>query len=156
MLEESGRDLRRLLAEMEPRLLPEEFVFCTAANGENEALADLPALATFREEEGLSLVLERTIAEGHGFPCGPVMRCISLTVHSALDAVGLTAAIASRLARRGISANVIAAYFHDHVFVPAARAEEAVEVLRELSAKQSDMTESRPSPERSGNRSEKP
>lgn len=138
MVENGGRDLRLLLAGMEPRLLPEEFVFCTAPDRENEALADLPALATFREEEGLSLVLERTIAESRGFPYGLVMRCISLTVHSALDAVGLTAAIASRLARCGISANVIAAYFHDHVFVPAERADEALEALRELSLEQSD------------------
>lgn len=130
--------MRLLLAGMEPRLLPEEFVFCTAPDGENEALAELPALATFREEEGMSLVLERTIAESHGFRYGPVMRCISLTVHSALDAVGLTAAISSRLARQGISANVVAAYFHDHVFVPAERAEDALEALRELSLKQSD------------------
>ena len=138
MVESGGRDLRLLLAGMEPRLLPEEFVFCTAPDGENEALADLPALATFREEEGLSLVLERTIAESRGFPYGLVMRCISLTVHSALDAVGLTAAISSRLARQGISANVVAAYFHDHVFVPAERAEDALKALRELSLKQSD------------------
>ena len=128
-----------MLAGMEPRLLPEEFVFCTAPDGENEALADLPALATFREEEGMSLVLERTIAESHDFRYGPVMRCISLTVHSALDAVGLTAAIASRLARCGISANVIAAYFHDHVFVPAERADEALDTLRKLSHEQSDL-----------------
>lgn len=125
--------MRRLLAGMAPRLLPEEFVFCTVRDAESEALADLPALATFREEEGMSLVLERAIAESRGFRYGPVMRCISLTVHSALDAVGLTAAISSRLARRGISANVIAAYFHDHVFVPAERAEHALEALRELS-----------------------
>ena len=138
MVENGGRDLRRLLAGMEPRLLPEEFVFCTVDDGENEALADLSALATFREEEGMSLVLERTIAESRGFRYGPVMRCISLTVHSALDAVGLTAAISSRLARQGISANVVAAYFHDHVFVPAERAEEALEALRELSLEQSD------------------
>ena len=138
MVENGGRDLRLLLAGMEPRLLPEEFVFCTVDDGENEALADLPALATFREEEGLSLVLERTIAESRGFRYGPVMRCISLTVHSALDAVGLTAAISSRLARQGISANVVAAYFHDHVFVPVERAEDALEALRELSLKQSD------------------
>lgn len=130
--------MRLLLAGMEPRLLPEEFVFCTVDDGENEALADLPALATFREEEGMSLVLERTIAESRGFRYGPVMRCISLTVHSALDAVGLTAAISSRLARQGISANVVAAYFHDHVFVPVERAEDALEALRELSLKQSD------------------
>ena len=128
----SGRDLRQLLAAMEPRLLPDEFVFCSVAHEQEEAVADLPVLATFREEEGLSLVLERSLAESHGFRYGPVMRCISLTVHSALDSVGLTAAITDCLARQGISANVVAAYFHDHVFVPAARAEEALMALREL------------------------
>ncbi len=137
MKEYGGKDLRQLLAAMEPRLLPDEFVFCTVApernGGRKEAVADLPALASFREEEGLSLVLERSLAEHRGFQYGPVMRCISLTVHSALDAVGLTAAISGRLARQGISANVIAACFHDHVFVPAAQAEEALEALRELS-----------------------
>ena len=142
MKEYGGRDLRQLLAAMEPRLLPDEFVFCTVAPERNrerkEAVADLAALASFREEEGLSLVLERSLAEHRGFQYGPVMRCISLTVHSALDAVGLTAAISSRLARQGISANVVAAYFHDHVFVPAARAEEALEALRELSTRQED------------------
>lgn len=127
-----GRDLRQLLAAMEPRLLPDEYVFCSVAHGQEESAAALPALATFREQEGLSLVLERSLAESHGFRYGPLMRCISLTVHSALDAVGLTAAVSDRLARQGISANVVAAYFHDHVFVPAARAEEALEALREL------------------------
>ena len=130
---DGGRDLPQLLAAMEPRLLPEEFVFCTVAHQRNEVVGDLPALATFREEEGLSLVLERNLAERQGLQYGPIMRCISLTVRSALDAVGLTAAISGRLARQGISANVIAAYFHDHVFVPAAQAEEALEALRELS-----------------------
>ncbi|MCY3688186.1 MAG: ACT domain-containing protein [Gammaproteobacteria bacterium] len=131
-MKDGTRDLCRLLAAMEPRLLPDEFVFCTVADGREDAFAELPALATFREEEGLSVVLERSLAESHGFRYGPVMRCISLTVHSALDAVGLTAAISDRLARQGISANVVAAYFHDHVFVPAARAEEALKALREL------------------------
>ncbi|MXX05631.1 MAG: ACT domain-containing protein [Gammaproteobacteria bacterium] len=131
-MKDGTRDLCRLLAAMEPRLLPDEFVFCSVAHEQEEAVADLPVLATFREEEGLSLVLERSLAESHGFRYGPVMRCISLTVHSALDSVGLTAAITDCLARQGISANVVAAYFHDHVFVPAARAEEALMALREL------------------------
>ncbi|MYI01106.1 MAG: ACT domain-containing protein [Gammaproteobacteria bacterium] len=131
-MKDGTRDLCRLLAAMEPRLLPDEFVFCSVAHEQEEAGADVPVLATFREEEGLSLVLERSLAESHGFRYGPVMRCISLTVHSALDSVGLTAAITDCLARQGISANVVAAYFHDHVFVPAARAEEALMALREL------------------------
>ncbi len=115
---------------MEPRLLPDEFVFCSVAHERADAVADLPALATFREEEGLSLVLERSLAESRGLRYGPVMRCISLGVHSSLEAVGLTAAVAGKLAGLGISANVIAAHYHDHVFVPVARAKEALEALR--------------------------
>ena len=137
-MEDGIRELPQLLAAMEPRLLPGEFVFCSVSEGRSEAAAHLPALATFREEEGLSLVLERALAENRGLRHGSAMRCISLTVHSALDAAGLTAAISSRLARQGISANVVAAYFHDHVFVPAARAEEALAALRELSREQND------------------
>lgn len=137
-MENGSRELRQLLAAMQPRLLPDEFVFCTLPEAPRETLTDLNALATFREKEGLSLVLERGLADRRGVEYGPVMRCISLTVHSALDAVGLTAAISSRLARQGISANVVAAYFHDHVFVPAERAEDALEALRELSLEQSD------------------
>ncbi len=133
-----GEELQRLLAALAPRLLPGEFVFCAVPEEREAAVADLPALATFREAEGLSLVLERALAARNGLRRGPAMRCISLAVHSPLDAVGLTAAISSRLARQGISANVVAAYFHDHVFVPAARAEEALAALRELSRERGD------------------
>ena len=133
-----GRELRELLAAMEPRLLPDEYVFCSISGARQEEVSGLPALATFREEEGLSIVLERSIADRNGYDYGPVMRCISLTVHSALDVVGLTAAISSRLARYGISANVVAAYYRDHLFVPAERAVQALEALRELSREQND------------------
>jgi uncharacterized protein len=63
---------------------------------------------------------------------GTLFRRIILQVHSSLDAVGLTAAVSSKLTERGISANVIAAFYHDHIFIPAERAHEAVEALREL------------------------
>ena len=65
------------------------------------------------------------------------MRCITLTVHSSLEAVGLTAAIATELAGLGISANVVAAYYHDHVFVPCAQAEQAVAGLAALGSRAS-------------------
>ncbi|WP_036823971.1 ACT domain-containing protein, partial [Photobacterium sanctipauli] len=58
-----------------------------------------------------------------------VFKGITLTVHSSLEAVGLTAAVATRLAEYSISANVVAAYYHDHVFVPVNRAEEALQAL---------------------------
>ena len=137
MKEYGGRDLRQLLAAMEPRLLPDEFVFCTVAPERNrerkEAIATCPAGP---QEEKIEPCLERSLRSA-GVPIWPGMPH-RLTVHSALDAVGLTAAISGRLARQGISANVVAAYFHDHVFVPAARAEEALEALRELSTRQED------------------
>ena len=137
-MEVGGRELRELLAAMEPRLLPDEYVFCTVSGARQDDAAGLPALATFKEEEGLSIVLERSVADRNDIAYGPVMRCISLTVHSALDVVGLTAAISSRLARYGISANVVAAYYRDHLFVPAERAAQALEALRELSREQND------------------
>ena len=55
----------------------------------------------------------------------------SLMIHSSLDAVGLTAAVASRLADHGISANVVAGYYHDHIFVPVEAAEQALGALKE-------------------------
>ena len=87
---------------------------------------------TFAEAEGTTLVVERRAAEAAGlaaaFPC----RRITLRVHSALEAVGLTARVATALAAAGIPANIVAAFHHDHLFVPEARADEALEVLRAL------------------------
>ena len=134
---ESGEtELRGLLAALVPGLLPGEYVFCSLPEARRGEADNLPVLATFREEEGLSLVLERSLARRRGFADSAAMRCISLGVHSSLKAVGLTAAISGALARRGISANVIAAYYHDHLFVPAERAQEALRILLELSEEQ--------------------
>jgi len=80
----------------------------------------------------VTLVLERSAADDAGLDYGPIMRCITLQVHSSLEAVGLTAAVSSALAQAGISANVIAAYHHDHVFVSANRADDAMRVLNSL------------------------
>ena len=83
----------------------------------------------FVEEEGLTLVIERSVAEGNRIDCSAPFRRIVLTVHSSLEAVGLTAAVATALAERGISANMIAAFHHDHIFVPSDRAEAALAAL---------------------------
>ena len=131
-MESGEKSLGKLLASLAPELLPDEYVFCTVQEGRRRNAAALPALATFWEKEGLSVVLERSQALEQGFADGAVMRCIRLGVHSSLEAVGLTAAVSGRLAERGISANVIAAYHHDYVFVPADRAEEALAALGEL------------------------
>jgi hypothetical protein len=127
-------DLALLLQRLEPELMAGEFIFCFAATGALEDFLDLVPLAVMAEPEGLTLVLLRDIAQEAGFACDVVLRCITLTVHSSLEAVGLTAAVATALADAGISANVIAGYFHDHIFVPAERAEQALAVLKQLSA----------------------
>ena len=123
-------DLDQLLAHLEPSLREGEYVFITV---DDDTMTDeLQPLATFVEDEGRSLIVERERAEAAGLPVDGVFRCITLTVRSSLDAVGLTAAVAGVLAEAGISANVVAAFHHDHVFVPAADAERALSVLRGL------------------------
>jgi hypothetical protein len=124
-------ELDKLLSSMEPKLLAQEFVFCTVSG----ILADyisLSPLATFAEQEGLTLVLEKSLAQGAGLKFEGSFRQITLTVHSSLEAVGLTAAVSKKLADKGISANVIAAYYHDHIFVQSAKAEEALCALTEF------------------------
>jgi hypothetical protein len=125
--------LRDMLRALEPRLVPGEYVFCSVLPAVAEDIEAFAALASFREDEGLTLVLERGSADAEGLRYDHVFRCLTLGVHSELDAVGLTAAVSARLAQSGISANVIAAYHHDHVFVPAARAREALAALEGLS-----------------------
>jgi hypothetical protein len=123
-------NLARLLATMQPELHPGEYVFCTA--GPDAAVSG--ALGWFREAEGVSLILPRAEADAQGLPYSYVAAWLTLTVHSALEAVGLTAAVAAALTREGISCNVVASYYHDHLFVAQADAERALQALRELSA----------------------
>jgi|TARA_B100000795_G_scaffold169603_1_gene127846 hypothetical protein len=125
-------DLNKLLVLLEPNLLPSDFVFCTAANLKYGDLAELQPIASYQEEEGLTLVLDKKAADGAGLAYDSVFNCITLTVHSSLDAVGLTAAISGKLAANGISANIIAAYHHDHVFVQKCNAQSALQLLTEF------------------------
>lgn len=127
------RSVEQMLAALAPELRAEEFVFCCAPESHTLNIAALKPIATFNEREGLTLVLERNAAATAGFPTEAIFRCITLGLNSDLEEIGLTAAVATALAQNNISANVIAAYHHDHVFVPAARADEALEVLRGLS-----------------------
>ena len=126
-------DLSTLLAGLRPRLQATEYVFCSVPKDNEQACWAEQPLATFREEEGLSVVLAKSTADQLGFPYDSVHRCISLRVFSSLEAVGLTAAVSTRLAEVGISANVIAATHHDHVLVPTSEAERALQVLHSLS-----------------------
>ena len=128
-------DLTVLLAQMHPSLEPGEFVFCSVGHSALTDWLQVEPLGIFREAEGLSLIVRRNRADAANlqYPC--TFRLITLTVHSSLEAVGLTAAISECLAKQGISANVVAAYHHDHIFVPTHRAEDAMNALHHLSAK---------------------
>lgn len=131
---EPVRDTAAMIAGMRPEIIPGRWVFCTLARSRELSGAPSEALAGFQEAEGLSLVLPVERAERHGFKAGgPVQACITLTVHSALDGVGLTAAVSGALAAEGIPCNMVAAFHHDHVFVPEAEAERALAALRDLS-----------------------
>ena len=123
-------DLATLLASMEPELRPGEYVYVVV-----DDLDGVEPEATVREPEGLSAVLAREQADALGLPYDYVAAWITLRVHSALAAVGLTAAVSRALAQAGLSCNVIAGYHHDHLLVPAGRGEDALAVLRGLSSR---------------------
>lgn len=118
-----------LLRTLSPERQPGEYVYVTSAHRRD----DLEAVMRFREAEGWTLVLARAQAERAGLE--PVFPCawLTLRVHSSLRAVGLTAAVATALADAGIACNAVAAYHHDHLFVPLDRADKAIEILRRLS-----------------------
>ncbi len=129
------RDLGKLLRSMRPVLQEPVYLFATLPPGCK--LPDgLQPILHFHETEGETIVVERAAAEAVGlggvFPC----RLITLEVHSALDAVGFLAAITTRLAAEGIGVNPVAGFHHDHLFVPADRADAALRALRELAARQ--------------------
>ncbi|HWX02341.1 ACT domain-containing protein [Collimonas sp.] len=125
-------DLDTLLGSMSPCAGDGRFVFCCIAEGRYGMHAELAPVASFQEQEGLTLVLPQQAAERAGLAYEGVFAMITLNVHSSLAAVGLTAAVAAELTKAGISANVLAACFHDHIFVPAARAAEALAALNAL------------------------
>jgi hypothetical protein len=119
------RDLRTLVAAMAPDLRPGAFVFTTG----EQVPAGCAPLVTVREDEGVTMVLEQDEADRLGLAYDYVAAMITLRVHSALDAVGLTAFVAGRLADAGMSCNVVAGFHHDHLFVPFERGAEAVALL---------------------------
>lgn len=119
---------------MSPTLNLGEYVFCTIENGDYGDLTEAKPIASFVETEGLTLVLLKESADKMRLQYEGVFRCITLTVYSSLEAIGLTAAVSTSLSEHQISANIIAAFHHDHVFVPSKDAENAVRILSELSS----------------------
>ena len=128
-------DLDTLIQNLEPRILPAAYVFCSLEDADYGALSHTSPLASFAEPEGLTLVLTRESADQEGLAYEGAFRCISLQVHSSLEAVGLTAAVTGELAAHDISVNVIAGYHHDHIFVPSHQAEPALRLLETMSSR---------------------
>lgn len=126
------KDLHLLLGGMNPLLEDTPYVFCSCKESINHILAEIKPLGLFCEEEGVTVMLTESDAINLNLSYSSVMQKITLKVHSSLEAVGLTAAVATELAHEGISANVVAAYYHDHIFVPQKDAKRAVEVLQNL------------------------
>ena len=122
-------NLETLLASMSPELMDGEYVFCTFEDAQYGDHRELRPVAAVRESEGLTLVLPKSAADQRGLEYGTVFRGITLAVHSSLEAVGLTAAVSGKLGEHGISANIIAGYYHDHVFVKREHAKRAIEIL---------------------------
>lgn len=120
-----------MIAGMTPVLLDEVFVFATVSEPVEPTLLSI-AKATYREAEGMSLILPVATAQAHGIPIDSEMRCITLNVYSSLEGVGLTAAVAQALADHSIACNMVAAYHHDHAFVPASEADRALGILKAL------------------------
>jgi hypothetical protein len=124
------KDLEKLLKSMKPEHNAGEYVFCEIKNLENINLDEITML--FREKEGITLILEKEIAEKLNLKYTFIASWITLTIHSSLEAVGLTAAFSKALADNEISCNVVAAFYHDHIFVDQKDTEKAIQILNQL------------------------
>jgi len=126
-------NLEQLLSGMQPMLHEEDYVFCTVPSWD---VVDLQKITGFfKEAEGFTIIVEKKWADSLQLSYTYIAAWISLTVHSSLDAVGLTAAFSSALASEGISCNVVAAFYHDHIFVNRNDANRAMNTLLGLAAK---------------------
>ena len=129
----SETDLQALIGSMSPALLPGVHVFVTVPPD-----APLPTginpVMVFGEREGNTLIIFEEEAKAAGLSFTFRSRMITLNVHSSLDAIGFLSVITTRLAAAGMGVNPVSAYFHDHLFVPADRAEEAMAILQALAA----------------------
>lgn len=127
-------NLNQLIKTMQPFLHEGEFVFCSVADISHISSHDIVCL--FREAEGITIVISRQLADQLQLPYAFVAAWITLTVHSSLEAIGLTAAFSNALAAAGISCNVVAAYYHDHIFVKSKDAAAAIDVLNRMALQQ--------------------
>ena len=124
-------NLNLLIKGMTPKLNSGDYVFCTVNDVSKINRND--TICEFKEAEGTTIIMNRLKADALKLKYDYVASWITLTVHSSLDAVGLTALFSTELAKNDISCNVIAGYYHDHIFVNKKDADKAIDVLKNLS-----------------------
>ena len=124
-------DLLSLIKGMKPEKNNGEYVYCLVSSKETAAALD--PLCIFIEKEGVTVILPKEKADVLNMPYTTTLAWITLTIHSSLEAVGLTAAVSKSLTETNISCNVVAAFHHDHIFVPVKDSERAMNVLQKLS-----------------------
>ena len=130
------RDLQTLLRDMSAQLVEGIYVFVTIPEGAMPQ--NLKPRMIFREAEGVTLIVLQDEAVVYGLPHEFPSRIITLNVHSSLDAVGFIALIATKLAAAGMGVNPVAGFFHDQIFIPEDRAEDAMRLLQGLAGQASE------------------
>ena len=123
-------DLEKLWRGMKPELNEGEFVFCTLDS--LQRAATLNPVYIFQEQEAITVIITKLQADEAALPYSVICAWITLTIHASLEAVGLTAAVSKALTAANISCNVVAAYYHDHIFVPVEDAIRAMDTLTNL------------------------
>jgi hypothetical protein len=123
-------NLNILLQNMNPILNEDDYVFCTLSSLEKIDLTKV--IGSFKEKEGITLIITKEYANLMDLTYTTIMSWISLEVHSSLEAVGLTSAFSKVLAENNISCNVVAGYYHDHIFVLKQDAQKAIDLLKSI------------------------
>ena len=126
------KDLQVLLKSMKPEHVSGDYVFCKVENVKDINLDKIEMF--FKEKEAVTVILKKEIADVLQLEYSTIMSWITLTVHSSLEAVGLTAAFSKALSENQISCNVVAAFYHDHIFVNKRDTQKAMEILNSFSS----------------------